>query len=305
MVQQLRTPRGRTALAAATFGAWCVASALTVPVAAQNREHQQMAAELRMLQEQQQQLAVTLAQVIESLKAMPTRIDDASAAARKGFADQELRAGALAETVGQIRERTQDTDTRLRSLRDEVDALRATLAALQGQLTQLAQAPAPSLDPVDLVQQHRPPRRRPPRAVPRRPPPGLSPSRMLESAKSDYFASQFTLALSGFEAVLRTFPAHGVGQRGAVLHRRDPLRAETMDARPSPPTRWWCRTTPARVNVPEAYYKRGRAYEELGQIDAARASWELVVKTYPRKHGRHAGEAGTGPLEPQGHAVIE
>ena len=29
---------------------------------------------------------------------------------------------------------------------------------------------------------------------------------MLDSAKSDYFASQFTLALSGFEAILRTFP---------------------------------------------------------------------------------------------------
>jgi TolA-binding protein len=33
--------------------------------------------------------------------------------------------------------------------------------------------------------------------------------------------------------------------------------------------------------VPEAYYKRGLAYDRLGQTDAARASWETVVKSYP------------------------
>jgi len=279
MVQQLRTARGRTALAAAaTLGAWCVATALTVPVAAQNREHQQMAAELRMLQEQQQQLSLTLGQVIEALKAIPTRIDDASAAARKGFADQELRAGALAESVGQIRERTQDTDTRLRSLRDEVDALRATLAALQGQISQLSQAPAPSLDPLDLssAAPAAP-------AAPGAPPPssiGQSPSRMLESAKSDYFASQFTLALSGFEAILRTFPRtesaseaqFWIGETYSAQQRwMDAIAAYTLVAQ----------NHPSSVNVPEAYYKRGRAYENLGQSDAARASWSLVIKTYP------------------------
>ena len=117
MIQQLRKPPRRTGLAAAvTFGAWCVSGALGGPLAAQNREHQQMAAELRMLQEQQQQLALTLAQVIEALKIIPTRIDDASSAMRKGFADQELKVGALGGDVSLIRERTQDSDTRLRSL---------------------------------------------------------------------------------------------------------------------------------------------------------------------------------------------
>ena len=279
MVHQLRTVRGRTArAAAAAFGAWYVATALTVPVAAQNREHQQMAAELRMLQEQQQQLALTLGQVIEALKAIPTRIDDASAAARKSFADQELRLGALAESVGQIRERTQDTDTRLRSLRDEVDALRAAFAALQGQISQLAQAPAPSLDPLDLSSSapSAP-------AAPGAPPPssiGQSPSRMLESAKSDYFASQFTLALSGFEAILRTFPRtesaseaqFWIGETYSAQQRwNDAIAAYTLVAQ----------NHPSSVNVPEAYYKRGRAYENLGQGDAARASWALVIKTYP------------------------
>jgi tol-pal system protein YbgF len=294
MVQHT-TARQRTGLAAAvTFGAWCVAGALDGSVAAQNREHQQMAAELRMLQEQQQQLSLSLAQVIEALKTIPTRIDDASAAARKGFADQELRATALAGDVGQIRERTQDTDTRLRSLRDEVDALRATLTALQNQLSQLAQAPAPSLDPVDLSSAAPPPT---PAAAPGPPVPttGLSPSRMLDSAKSDYFASQFTLALSGFEAILRTFPRTEsaseaqfyIGETYSSQQRwNDAIAAYTAVAQ----------NYPTSANVPEAHYKRGRAYENLGQSEAARASWELVIKNHPESTAATLAKQGLDRL---------
>jgi tol-pal system protein YbgF len=290
------TARQRTGVAAAaTFGAWCVIGALDVTVAAQNREHQQMAAELRMLQEQQQQLALSLAQVIEALKVIPTRIDDASAAARKGFADQELRSTALAGDVGQIRERTQDTDTRLRSLRDEVDALRATLTALQNQLTQLAQAPAPTLDPVDLSSTAPPPSPSAGPAAAPVPTTGLSPSRMLDSAKSDYFASQFTLALSGFEAILRTFPRTEsaseaqfyIGETYSSQQRwNDAITAYTAVAQ----------NYPSSANVPEAYYKRGRAYESMGQGDAARASWELVIKTYPESTAATLAKQGLDRL---------
>jgi TolA-binding protein len=33
--------------------------------------------------------------------------------------------------------------------------------------------------------------------------------------------------------------------------------------------------------VPMAYYKRGLAQNRLGQVDAARASWEMVIKLLP------------------------
>jgi tol-pal system protein YbgF len=266
------------------------------PLAAQNREHQQMAAELRILQEQQQQLALTLAQVVEALKVVPARIEEASAAMRKGFADQELRVTALASDVGSIRERTQDADTRLRSLRDEVDALRATLTALHNQITQLAQAPAPSLDPLDLSSTAAAPPNAPP--TPAAPPittTGLSPSRMLDSAKSDYFASQFTLALSGFEAVLRTFPRTEsaseaqfyIGETYSSQQRwNDAITAYTQVVQ----------NYPSSGNVPEAYYKRGRAYENLGQADAARASWELVIKTYPESTAATLAKQGLDRL---------
>ena len=53
-----------------------------------------MMADIRMLQEQtqqlQQQLATALAQLDETLKQLSTRQDDQTAATRKGFADQKL-----------------------------------------------------------------------------------------------------------------------------------------------------------------------------------------------------------------------
>ena len=74
--------------------------------AAQNREHQQQAAELRILQEQQQQLSLAIAQLNDLIKALNTRLDEASAAMRKGFADQELSIRNMSGDLSAIRERT-------------------------------------------------------------------------------------------------------------------------------------------------------------------------------------------------------
>ena len=38
---------------------------------------------------------------------------------------------------------------------------------------------------------------------------------------------------------------------------------------------------PGSNSVLEAYYKRGLAQERLGEGDAARASWEFLVKNHP------------------------
>src|SRR5690242_3608263 len=88
--------------------------------AAQNREHQQQAAELRILQEQQQQLSVALSQLAEAVKTLGSRLDskldEAAAASRKSFADQDLSIRNMSGDLSAIRERTQETDTRIRSL---------------------------------------------------------------------------------------------------------------------------------------------------------------------------------------------
>jgi tol-pal system protein YbgF len=250
-------------------------TAAAVPAAAQNREHQQMSAELRMLQEQSQQLAITLAQIGDALKALNTRLDSADQAAQKRFADQELIIKKLSDDVSAVRERSQDTDTRLRKLADEVEALRATITSLPSLIS--GPAPVPFTDPATF-DPNAPP------VPPPAPPPvstiGLSPSRMLDTAKSDYFAGSYATAVSGFESLLKTFPTSEAAAEAQFMlgetytqqkRYSDAVNAYTLATQKFPRSMW----------VPEAYYKRGKAQESLGQPDAARASYEQLLKTYP------------------------
>src|SRR4051812_13147663 len=172
---------------------------------AQNREHQQMTADVRMMQEQAQQLAITIAALnqalTESLKALNARLDQAADATRKGFADQKLLIDNMGNDVRVIRERSDDTNVRIAALREELEALRSTLQTLQ-QAPPAAPLPADPGDP-----------NAPPGATPQLPPPtplpstnGLSPARMFETAKADYAAGQWSLAITGFEQFLRAFP---------------------------------------------------------------------------------------------------
>jgi tol-pal system protein YbgF len=249
-------------------------AATAIPAAAQNREHQQMSAELRMLQEQTQQLALTLTQIGDAIKALNARMDVADQAAQKRFADQELLIKTLSADLSAIRERTQDTDTRLRKLADEVEALRSTVTSLPSLISGATPSPSAETSPLDPNV---------PAPAPAGPPPstvGLSPSRMLDTAKSDYFSGSYATAVTGFEALLRTFPASEAAAEAQFMlgetfsqQKRygDAVNAYTATIQKFPRSTW----------VSEAYYKRGKAQESLGQPEAARASYEQLLKTYP------------------------
>jgi len=245
-----------------------------VPAVAQNREHQQMSAELRMLQEQTQQLALTLAQIGDALKALNGRLDAADQEAQKRFADQKLLIQKLSDDVSAVRERSQDTDTRLRKLADEVEALRSTISSLPSLIS--GAGPAASAEPAAANDPN----------APAPPPPtqastiGLSPSRMLDTAKSDYFSGSYASAVSGFDSLLRTFPTSEAAAEAQFMlgetysqQKRYPeaVNAYTAAIQKFPRSMW----------VPEAYYKRGKAQESLGTPEAARASYEQLLKTYP------------------------
>jgi tol-pal system protein YbgF len=107
---------------------------------------------------------------------------------------------------------------------------------------------------------------------------------MLETAKADYFAGQYSLAITGFEQFLKAFPRsefageaqHYIGESHAQAGRwADAVAAYTLVVQNYATSSF----------VPEAYYKRGIAQERSGQIDAARASWETVVKSFPDSTG--------------------
>ncbi|MBI3050465.1 MAG: tetratricopeptide repeat protein [Acidobacteria bacterium] len=271
--------RRRTALALAVLLTW-----LASPAAAQNREHQQMAAELRMLQEQAQQLALTLATLnqalAESMKAIGAlggRLDESNNATRKMFADQKLLIDNIAEGVRVIRERTDDTNVRIATLREELEALRTTVQALQ----QVALAPPPApVDPSALPDPNAPapPPAPPPVALP--PTAGLSPTRLYETARADYFAGQWSSAISGFEAFLRAFPRSEQAD-DAQLYIGETYYAQNQWAQAITAYTRVIDSYPGTNSVPIAYYKRGLAEQQLGQIDAARASWEAAAKMFP------------------------
>ena len=103
---------------------------------------------------------------------------------------------------------------------------------------------------------------------------------MLDTAKSDYFSGSNATAVSGFENLLRTFPAsEAAGEAQFMLgltYFQQKKYAEAVNAY-NATIQKYSRST----FVPEAYYQRGKAQESLGQLDAARASYEQLVKSYP------------------------
>src|SRR5882724_11291232 len=102
-------------------------AAAAAPLSAANKEHQQMMADLRMLQEQSQILQNLIGSVTETLKAVNTRLDQQAETTRKAFADQKLVIDNLTNDVRVIREKLDDNNVRIGSLTQEVDSLRQSM----------------------------------------------------------------------------------------------------------------------------------------------------------------------------------
>ena len=108
---------------AAAVAALTIAALAASPVslAAADREHQQMMAELRILQEQTQQLQALLGRLGEALTAVNTRLDDQTALERKAFADGKVQMDAVSGDLRIVREKVDETNVRLSSLSHELE----------------------------------------------------------------------------------------------------------------------------------------------------------------------------------------
>ncbi len=245
---------------------------VAAPAAAQSRVERQMMADIRMLQEQTQQLAITLATLNDVLKALNGRLDKQDEAARKAAADQRLVIENMGADLRVIRERTDETNVRINTLNQEIDALRDSIAQMRaGVPTAPGAVGNPGAPDAALPAGAFPPG---PSTV------GLSPTRMYEQAFADYAAGQWSLAISGFDQFLKTFPKSEMADE-AQLHIgethyaagrfQDAIAAYNQVIQLYPPSN----------STPRAYYKRGAAQERLKDLDAARASWEFVIKSWP------------------------
>lgn len=250
------------------------------PAAAADKAHQQLMAEIRMLQEQQQQLQQMVGGLAETLKVVTSKIDDQTGANRKAFADQKLLIDNVVEGVRVLREKADDTNVRLSTVSQELEAVRQAVATAP---SPAAAATAPGVEP------GAPPVGEPgaanpsTTAVPTTPPgsaPLISPQRMYDNAYSDYMAGQYDIAIQGFNAFIASFPRSDKADDaqlniGNALYAAGKYR-EAVDAYQKVVSNY------AQSDVLAiAWYKMGIAYEELKQADLARKAFETVVQKYP------------------------
>jgi tol-pal system protein YbgF len=259
------------------------------PAHAANREHLQIVADIRMLQEQTQQLQATLVQLNDALKTLNARLDEQGNQQRKAFADQKLLVDTLTGEVRIVREKVDDTNVRLSSLSQEVDSLRSPQSGAPPMMpqppagTEGAQPPAAGAT--------EPPAATPPSGASAAPmggaapaPVGMSPTRLFEIAQADYAGGQWALAINGFETYLKTFPKTDKADDAQFYIGE----AYSLDGKFKDAITAYDKVIndyPSGDRVPDALYKRGLAYSRLGQNDRARESFELVMKNFPNSEG--------------------
>src|SRR5436190_5192060 len=119
-VSAMRIKSFRIAAAALTLAVLVVPR----PAAAANKEHQQLMADLRILQEQSQLLQNMVSTLAEAIKAVNARIDQQAETDRRTAADAKLLIDTLTKDLSIVREKVDDNNVRVGSLSQEIDALR-------------------------------------------------------------------------------------------------------------------------------------------------------------------------------------
>lgn len=187
-----------------------ILAAFAAPASAQNRREMQMMADIRMLQEQNQQLQVQLTAAItalnEALKANQARVDDLGNAMRKGFADQGLKVDQLGSELRVVREGVSDTSVRIGQLSQELEAVRLSIP--QYPVMPAPGTPGAPVDPSATGVPPDPAVTDPAQAAPIAPAPvgpGASPQRVFETARADYYNGQYDLCVGGSRCTSRRF----------------------------------------------------------------------------------------------------
>jgi TolA-binding protein len=249
-----------------------ILSGAVSPAHAANKEHMQLMADLRMLQEQAQLLQNLIGTVTDALKAVNTRLDQQAETDRKAFADQKLVITNLSNDVRVVREKLDDNNVRLGSLTQEVDSLRQSMQ-------QLSERPTVTSEPDPAAAGSAPAAGSPPAAAP---PMALlnSPQKLWDSALGDYYAGQYDLAVLGFTDYVKSFPKSEMADDAQVqicaAYLQDGKNDKAVEA---------CdlaiRSYPNGDKIPDAYWRKGLAQQNLKDLAGARASWEQLLKTYP------------------------
>jgi tol-pal system protein YbgF len=207
--------------------------------------------------------------VARLLESVTARLEEQAAVNRKAFADQKALADTMNADLRVLREKIDESNVRLGSLSEEVETVRLAQAA-----SPQAAVPAAAADPSAAAA--------PPGTTPAPRPGGFgaSPSQAFETARSDYYMGNWSLAIQGFESFMKTFPKsdltddaqYYIGET-CYMSGRFPDALTAYNA--------VIERYPSSNTLPDTYYKRGMAQKALGQLPQAKESLSFVIKTYP------------------------
>ena len=251
------------------LGSIVLSLALSDPSTAQSDEERQIMADLRILQMQTQELALMVATLTKALDDMALSVTDQAAVNRQSFADSRLLVDAVANNIRVLREKVDDTNVRISSFSQEIEALRVSIPRFpvtvdDSEVTESEgeQVSAPSPEPVLPTN------------------PGISPQRLYDNAWADYSTGQWSLAIAGFDTYIKTFPRSDLTDDAQFYigetHYNDGRFANAVIAYDE-----------VIVNysegdaVPEAQYKKGLALDRLGDTDQARETFQTVLDNFP------------------------
>jgi len=251
------------------------------PAEAADKQHLQMMAEIRLLQEQQQQLQQLMGALQDTLKTLNTKLDDQATTNRKAMADQTLAVNNIGDTVRTLREKTDETNVRISSVSQEIDSLRQAVASQSQQ--PLGINPGQGTPGTGGINPGTPTPMPPSGGNAAVPPPGVSAQRMYESSFDDYTAGRYDLAIQGFQNFIAAFTRapqapdaqYNIGQS----YYQQSKYPEARDAYQKVITDYAQIAQPS--TLADAYYKLGMTYERLNQTDAAKQTYQTVVQKYP------------------------
>ena len=273
----------RTRLTVAIFTLFIAMAAS--PAQAQNREHLQLTADLRMIQEQVSRLQLANNQLAEQVKATNKRLDDLSDANVKLFANQKVALDQALTNLATLREKMQDSDVRVSQLTQEMTAIREGIRTLAAQISTLVgllqpptaggAAPAPDA-PANAGGP--PPASSNSTALG----PGLQPSAgvIYTRAFGDYMSNRFELAIEGFREVIQKYPdapdaAQSQFQIGEAFYQQGKCREAI------PEYQKLITNYKTSDHLAEAYYMQGICYLDLSQKAQAQKMFETVIKQFP------------------------
>ncbi|MCC7044699.1 MAG: tetratricopeptide repeat protein [Acidobacteria bacterium] len=265
------------------------------PAAAQNREHLQLNADLRMLQEHVSRLQLSVNRLEAQQADTNKRLDAATNASVKGFADQQLLINQLSATLTSVRERLDDNSVRVSQLGQEFTAIREGVRRLTEQINALVSLLQPPVDAAAPAAAATPGATPPSTAAntpaspegQTAPPPGLAPvimptsaPRIYSQAMGDYMSQRYDIAIEGFREVIQTYPtapdaANAQFQIGESFYQKKDCRSAI------PEYQKFVDTYKDSDRRHEGLFMLGVCYSDLNQRTNAQRAFERVLKEHP------------------------